>query len=110
MKQIPLRDFNGLKTIDVIKNVIERPAGGATIAAMRSGVRVLDAIEKIGAGKDRLLLEDADHGALVNALNSFTFGMVSKDLLTIIDDVLQAKEPAPMPEPATAPAEKAKAA
>src|ERR1700716_4176736 len=93
MKLIPLREFPGLKTTEIIKTVIERPAQGTTVAAMRTGVRVLDAIEK-NADPEGLLLEDADHAALVPAINGFPFGMLSKDLLTLIDDVINAPAPA----------------
>jgi hypothetical protein len=99
MKLIPLREFPGLKTAEIIKTVIERPAQGATVASMRTGVRLLDALEK-NADAERLLLEDADHAALIAAINSFTFGMVSKDLLTIVDDVINAKAPPPQQEAA----------
>ena len=93
MKLIPLREFPalGLKSTEVIKSVIERPAQGATVATMRAGVRVLDALEK--SGSDQLILEDADHAALVSAVNNFTFGMVTRELLAIIDDILNAQEP-----------------
>lgn len=108
MKLIPLREFPGLKTAEIIRTVIERPAQGATVATMRAGVRVLDAIERlqINANPDRLLLEDNDHATLVSAINGFTFGMVSKDLLTIVDDVVNAQAPpAVAAPPAVDPAE-----
>lgn len=98
MKLIPLREFPGLKTAETIKTVISRPAQGATVASMRTGVRVLDAVENNKDPK-KLLLEDNDHAALVTAVNGFTFGMVSKDLLTIIEDIISAQAP---PAPAAA--------
>lgn len=101
MKLIPLREFPGLKTTEIISTVISRPSQGASVAAIRTGVRLLDAIEKVGESKE-LLLEDADHAALVSAVNGFTFGMVSKDLLAIIDDIVTAT--APEPPKADAPA------
>jgi len=97
MKLIPLREFPGLKTAEIIKTVIERPNQGATVAAMRTGVRVLDALEK-NTDAEKLLLEDADHAALAAAVNGFTFGIISKDLLTIVDDVINAQAP-PSPAP-----------
>lgn len=93
MKSVPLREFSGLKTTEVIKGVIERPPRGATISSMRSGVRLLDAMEK-NTDKENLILEDADHAALVSSINEFSFGLVSKDLLTILEDILNASAPA----------------
>lgn len=92
MKLIPLRELSGLKTTEIISTVVSRPGQGATVADIRSGVRLLDAIEKEGKAK-QLLLEDADHAALVAFINRFSFGLVSKDLLTIIDDIVNAAEP-----------------
>jgi hypothetical protein len=91
MKLIPLRNFEGLKSFDVLKTVIERPPQGAGIEAIRAGCRVLDALDKAAGGQ--LLLEDADHAVLAKAVTGFTFGAISKDLLTIIDDVLAARAP-----------------
>lgn len=98
MKLIPLREFPGLKTIDILKAVIERPSQGAGVAAIRAGCRVLDALETGvhpagGVTPAGLVLEDADHAFLAKAVGGFTFGVVSKDLLTVIDDVLNAEAP-----------------
>lgn len=89
MKSIKLRDLPGLKTVDIIRAVIERPSQGATISALRAGCRVLDALDK-NTSAESLNLEDADHTVLVNAVNAFTFGMVSRDLLAVVDDVINA--------------------
>jgi len=89
MKFIVLRELSGLKTAEIIRAVIERPSQGAGVEAIRAGCRVLDAIES-NDSPIRLALEDADHAFLVRAINGFTFGLVSKDLLTIVDDILNA--------------------
>lgn len=91
MKLIPLRETETFKTIDVIKTVIERPSRGAGIAAIRSGVRVLDALDQ--ASKTELCLEDSDYAVLVGSINEFTFAIVSRDLLAVLDDIINAKAP-----------------
>lgn len=91
MKQIALRtgDF---KTTDIIKTVIERSgSGGIAVDEMRARCRVLDALDKPSASGP-LLLEDADHKTLVTALKGFAFGMASRELLAIIDDILNASD------------------
>jgi hypothetical protein len=104
MKLIPLREFPGLKTTEIIKTVTERTQG-AMVSEIRARVRVQDALEK-SVGPAGLALEDADHAVLVKAIDAFPFGMASKDLLTIIDDILEAKEP---PPPSVAPVAEAAA-
>lgn len=103
MKLIPLREFPGLTTAEIVKTVTERTQG-ALVSEIRARVRVQDALAK--APVDGFLLEDGDHKTLVDAVNAFPFGMANRDLLTIIDDILDAKEPpAPVREaPAEAPA------
>lgn len=93
MRLIPLREAGGVKTAEIIKAVMERPTGqGFDVAALRARCRVLDALER-NADRQALLLEDADHATLVAALKQFQFGMATTDLLRMVDDVLDAKEP-----------------
>lgn len=94
MKLVPLRDTPGLKATDIIRTVIERPSMGAGVAELRARCRVLDALDKAPAGAASLTLEDADHATLAKAVNGFAFGIATKDLLTIVDDILEAKESA----------------
>lgn len=107
MKAVRLCNLDGLKTIDVIRSVINQPrqpnprkgtAGGLTIADIRARCRVEDEIDKLGPDADTLLLEDADHGTLVHAFNDFTWGASNKKVLAIIDAVMEAKEPENPPQ------------
>jgi hypothetical protein len=91
MKTIPLRESPGLKTVEIIKAVLERPAQGAALSELRARCRVLDALDKAPPGATRMYLEDADHDTLVRAVNTFVFGLASKELLAIVDDILEAK-------------------
>jgi len=92
MKLVPLLELPGLKTTEIIKAVIEHPPGGANAASMKAGVRVLDALDK-SVTPTGLLLEDADHALLAKEVAAFPFNIRSKDLLTIIDGIVEAKEP-----------------
>lgn len=92
MRAITLHTFADVNSAEVIKAVISRPAQGATIDAISLGCRVLDAIDR-NAGATTLSLEDADHAYLVGVLKEFRFGMVSRDLLTIVNSILNAPVP-----------------
>jgi len=91
MKTIPLQTEGDFKTLELIRNVIERPANGAKVSTMRAGIRILDEIEKLPEDAKELKLEDSDFGTLVNSLNETTFTVVRKDLLETIDGILNAK-------------------
>lgn len=88
MKVIRLKELPGLKTTDIIRAVIERPANGCGLTELRDRCRILDALDKSPPDATALDLEDADHETLVRALNTFQFGMATRDLLSILDDIL----------------------
>jgi hypothetical protein len=97
MKFIPYRDRGTMKTTDVLTLVIaqgQHQQGGVRADEMRQRVRILDALER---DKDApgLQLEDAEHGMLQRLINDFPFSIAHRDLLQIIDDVNEAKPPAP---------------
>ena len=93
MKAIPLRESPGLKTSEIIKTVLERPAQGVNVGELRARCRVLDALDRVPPEATRMYLEDADHDTLARAVNTFVFGLASKGLLVIVDDILEAKPP-----------------
>lgn len=100
MKLISLRDEPPFKSRDVLETVAKQPTPGQGINAdeMRRRCRLLDSLEK--ATGDSLLLEDADHAVLSQLIRNFQFGAAHPKLLAIIDDVVDAKEPPPMPQTA----------
>lgn len=95
MKRIPMRDEQPFATLEVLKAVASQPTPGQGIVAdeMRRRCRILDVLEN--AQPNEVILEDADHALLVRLINAFQFGTAHPKLLVVIDDVLQAKEPAP---------------
>jgi hypothetical protein len=92
MKLIPLRDgatFNSRAILAQVAGVSTQRA--LSVEEIRRRVRILDALD---ASADHLLLEDADHAALTEALAGFPFAVAHRELLQIIDDVLDARTPA----------------
>jgi hypothetical protein len=94
MKSIPLRAVDG--GVYTSRNVIAQvanlsPSRPISVDEMRRRVRILDALEK---ADDTLLLEDADHAILKAAVEAFPFNVADAGLLRIVDDILEAGEPA----------------
>lgn len=91
MKTVVLRELPTVKSIDLIKTVLERPGvTGLSVSDIRKRIRVLDVIEKLEPGAAKLDLEDGDHDTLRAAVLGFSYGGASKDLLTVIDDIVPA--------------------
>lgn len=102
MKFIPYREFQGIKTRDILAMVASQGGGNAVRADdMRKRVRILDALDRDEKGPG-LVLEDADHAVLRSLVADFPFSGASRDLLTIIDDVLDAKAPVVVQQPEAA--------
>jgi hypothetical protein len=96
MKYIPLRtiptDGEPLSYGEVIRTVIRQPLEkdkGVSIEEMRKGIRIFD---KLDASKDVLELEDADYDHLKAKVEAMQWGMVDRNLLDFIDNVLNAKD------------------
>lgn len=94
MKSIKFTEYETFKTRDVIRTIIEivpPKSGGVSAQEMRSRIRLLDRLD--AATGDTLELEDADHARLVHILSEFKFGVVHRELSTIIDAIETAQEP-----------------
>jgi hypothetical protein len=77
---------------------IEEPPGGATIVEQRKIGRVHDALndalDKDG-DESHVLLEDADHETLCKILNEIKFKVYSKEILAMLESVLDAPNELP---------------
>lgn len=99
MKKITLRrdvisGTEKLNSVVVFKMVAAQAPGRAIMLdEMRKRVRILDALEALIEKDDHLLLEDEDHKVFAAAMEGYPWGMASRGLLTIIEDVLKAEEP-----------------
>lgn len=92
MKLIPLTEGKTFKAVDILSTVMgSSPTNSVNVNEMRQRVRVLDAIEARGAATE-IRLEDADYELLSRVLSAFPFSVAHKELLGIIDDVLNAKD------------------
>lgn len=59
-----------------------------TIEEMRLRIPVIDKLEK---AENDVLLEDNEHGLLVNLINNATWGGVNRDAVTLADAVVNAQ-------------------
>lgn len=79
---------------EAIKQIIRRPQDptkGAEVEEIRKGIRVFDAIDKVG-DNHVLELEDADYDHLKAKTMAMQWAFVDKRILTLIDDILNAGE------------------
>jgi hypothetical protein len=75
-----------------LRGFIAEPPGGATIDEQRRIRRVDEALEK---AEDSVLLEDADHETLCKILNEIKFKVYSKEILAMLESVLDAPNELP---------------
>lgn len=92
MKTIILRAAGTHTSKAILTQVVSlSPESRIGIDEMRRRCRILDALEK---SDGQLLLEDADHETLRKAIEAFPFQIAHRDILAVIDDVMQADTPA----------------
>ncbi len=99
MKTIKLRTLGNegeegvLDYKKMLKSIVQLPSDprqGLSISDIRQAVRVLDGLEGNGAV---LQLEDADYSFLKKKIENYKFGLAHKNILTFVDDVLNAQTP-----------------
>lgn len=64
------------------------PEKAINVAEMRTRIRIIDAIEN--SEGDSFLLETSEYDVLKAAVQSFPFNVANKQILQVIDDVLNA--------------------
>jgi hypothetical protein len=87
MKAIKLEKFSEMSTKEVLTGILNglpKNSGGANIGEIRYRLGLL---EKVESAEDELLLEDAEHGRLVDIVANFPFGIVHRDLVAIADAI-----------------------
>ena len=89
MKRITLRNSGTNQSIPTFRLIMEHsPQKPLSVPEIRARVKVLDALEE--ASGNTLVLEDAEHATLKAAMESFPWQQASRDLLVLIDDVIEA--------------------
>ncbi len=90
MKVIPLQDKGPYKAKEVFTTVLAgHPNGAMDVDNMRKRIKLMD---KLDAANGSWHLEDAEHEFFVTAVKNFPFAIANRDLLSIIDGVLGAKD------------------
>ena len=76
---------------DLIRIIAETPQGqGITPDEMRKRIRILDALDAEPVAIN-VELEDADWSLLCTLTKNFKFGRATREILAIVDDILNAE-------------------
>ena len=89
MKSIKLISGGPFPSIDVIKTIVERSGAekGISPAEMRKRIRILDSLDAVKEGDDRVDFEDADYELLKSLTGQFKFNIAHRDLLAVVDAI-----------------------
>lgn len=105
MRIIKLVKNDKFNVADLVTQIFETPTPEKTISYEKAAqvVDIKRAFKKAKAEeKDFVLLEDADHTALVNYIKPFPFSVMYEELLEVLDAIVKAekyKVPEPEAEP-----------
>lgn len=91
MKVIELKTVGDHSTFVIVQNICSGSPQGMNLTQMRSRIRILDALEAAKDAKD-FRIEDADYSTLVEALNSTQWAIAHRDLLVVVDGILNAPD------------------
>lgn len=91
MKSIEQKTLGEFSTAKLIKQVCETSINGMNLTQMRSRIRVLDALD--AAGDKPIELEDSDFNTVTEAINGMPWALANRDLLAVIDGILNSKKP-----------------
>ena len=93
MRHIALRKATSFSTIEVLKEVLLRPGPqGVSVDEMRERLRLLELV-RAAEGMPVLELDNADYQLILTMLEGFRFGMVTKELVDIVDGILESSPP-----------------
>lgn len=92
MKRVQLRIGGKNQSAPTFKLIMEHsPQRPLSVPEIRARVKVLDALERLDDGADSIVLEDAEHATLKKGVEDFPWQQASREILDIIDDVIEAK-------------------
>jgi hypothetical protein len=91
VKIVPLEDKGPYKAKEVFTTVLAgHPSHGMMdVDNMRKRIKLMD---KLDAANGSWHLEDAEHEFFAATIKTFPFGVANRDLLSIIDNALGAKD------------------
>ena len=93
MKRITIRNGDNVKSVDIFRNVLSVNQQGMSIDDIRKRIRILDVIDELDESDTFMDLEDLDYLTLKNAIQTQKWVVADRNLLRIIDDVLEAETP-----------------
>jgi hypothetical protein len=84
-------DKDRFKSKEILAQILSLNSGKdqLNVAEMRKRIKVLDKIEM---ATDELTLEDSEYNTLRPLVEGFNFSVAHKDLLAVLDAVLDAKD------------------
>lgn len=88
MRYIELKKVGNWDTRSVLKQVMNIAGRGITVDEMRKRIKIMDMLDEMV--RLSLDVEDEQFKLIVAAVNSFPFGVAHKDLLAVIDGILEA--------------------
>lgn len=77
-------------TAKLINQVCGTSIQGMNLTQMRIRIRILDALDAAGDGD--ILLEDSDFTVMTEAINAMPWALADRNLLAVIDGILNAKK------------------
>lgn len=91
MKTITLKDQGQFKAKETLTQILSLNSerGQMNVDAMRKRIRVLDKLDLLGPD---IVLEDEEYNLLKGLIVGFNFSIAHKDLLAVLDGVLEAKD------------------
>jgi len=94
MKMVALLVISEIKTIDVLRTVVNRDQRGATIDDIRKRCKLMDKLDTAESEKiNYVIFTDEEFSIIKDCVNSYRFPFSSKDLLQVCDKILTSEEP-----------------
>lgn len=92
MKYVELFWVKGWDSKTVLEAVTSQASQGASYQEALKRLRVLEVLEKIKEGDSYVALEDADHQTLIQAIDSFKFGAVTREMMKVCQAAKEASD------------------
>lgn len=91
MKYIKLDWTKDWETKMILTMIVQAAPDGVRYEEIKKRCRILDVLEGVKEAQGEFSLEDADYDLLVTCAKNFKYGAATKQLLKILDSVMEAK-------------------